>query len=428
MQKADKASSDSLYTIFDQVSDAVFVIDQDGLCVYQNHKSVLFPTKHLDRLIRLCRQQACYDKSPQIDLDNWKISISYLPDHMVLVCKNKANQLEQIRAMQQDFMVQLADNIPAQQAALRALRNHVDWRWMAICSLDHETKQFVFDLGFDGDLLNTPLFAPTKAAQEFSACSGLKHIANLQEIFADPQPFLDKGMGYLIGISIKNHVGKCVGYAMIGHHSEPEDAWEVGILLEVIAALYSPYFEANNAREEAEKAQQESLTDSVTGLGNRRACERFINDCLEEQHRERTSEAVQSMFDPHAMRNSVIMLSDFDGFKRLNDTMGHAEGDRALTLLGHCLREHKLPGNRIFRLGGDEFVQVFPRAGNLEAGDLRHWTTKIEQILQEAGFKDLGISIGVVHFFEGDGTYASLMALADARMYHDKKMRSLYLA
>jgi diguanylate cyclase (GGDEF)-like protein len=428
MAEQDKAIDDSLYTIFDQVSDAVFVIDMQGQCVYKNGQSHLFPSKHLDRLIKLCQPQANPDKSPQIDLDNWQISVSYLSDHIIFVCKHNFSQLDQIRAMRQDFMTHLGENESAQQAAIKALRSHVDWRWLAICSLDHKTKQIIFDVGYDGDEQKQPLFEPAKPIKIFCPCTGLVHYQSLSDIFADPTPFAKAGMGYAIGMSMKNHQGDCVGYALIGHEGDPQDAKEVGELLEVMADLYGPYFEASTAREEAEKAQKESLTDVVTGLGNRRACEIFIKECLDEDYRERTKDEIHTMFDPHAMRNSVVMLADFDGFKRLNDTMGHAEGDRALALLGHCLRQHRSPGTQIFRLGGDEFVQVFPRAGSLESEDLRKWITKIEDSLSKAGFNGLGISIGVVHFFEGDGTYSSLMALADARMYHDKKMRSLYFA
>ena len=428
MVKQDQTIEDGLYSIFDQVSDAVFVIDFEGRCVYQNGQSHLFPSKHLERLIKLCSPQANQDKSPQIDLDNWQISVSHLSDHMIFVCKHNASQLDQIRAMRQDFMAHLGDNATAQQAAIRALRTHVDWRWMAICSLDHATKTINFDIGFDGDEVKRPLFAPCKPVESFCPCTGLTHFSDLTTFLSDITPFKEAGMGYAIGMSMKNHQGDCVGYAILGHEGDPQDAKEVGILLEVMADLYGPYFEASTAREAAEKAQKESLTDVVTGLGNRRACELFIKECLDEDFRERTKDEIHTMFDPHAMRNSIIMLTDFDGFKRLNDTMGHAEGDRALALLGHCLRQHNAPGNQIFRLGGDEFVQVFPRAGSLESEDLRNWVTTIEGSLQQAGFNALGISIGVVHFFEGDGTYSSLMALADARMYHDKKMRSVYFA
>lgn len=428
MAEQDKTIGDSLYTIFDQVSDAVFVIDMQGECIYRNHQSNLFPSRHLDRLIKLCTAKANPDKSPEIGLDNWQISVSYLSDHMIFVCKHKASQQDQVRAMRQDFMTYLGDNESAQQAAIKALRSHVDWHWMAICSLNHKTKQIIFDIGFEGDVLKQPLFQPVKPVKTFCPCTGLVHFQALSDIFADPAPFMEAGMGYVVGMSMKNHQGDCVGYAIIGHEGDPQDAKEVGTLLEVMADLYGPYFEASTAREEAEKAQKESLTDVVTGLGNRRACEIFIKECLDEDYRERTKDEISTMFDPHAMRNSVVMLADFDGFKRLNDTMGHAEGDRALALFGHCLRQHRSPAAQIFRLGGDEFVQVFPRAGSLESDDLRHWVSSIEESLTKAGFDDLGISIGVVHFFEGDGTYSSLMALADARMYHDKKMRSLHFA
>ncbi|MCT4656833.1 MAG: GGDEF domain-containing protein [Cohaesibacter sp.] len=417
-----------LYAIFDQVSDAVFVIDAAGNSAYQNHQAHTFPQKYLNRLIKLFTPANSREKSHKIEMGNWEISISNLGDHLAFICKYNSAQQDKIRALRKTFMEGLAKGGSPKQAAIDALRTQTNWRWISIGTLDHKKKQILFEAGYDGPDFCNALMAPASPNANFCPCSGLEYVCDLSTMFADLAPFEAVGLTHFMGMSLKNHVGDCVGYAMLGHDEEPQDIREVGILMEALSDLYGPYFEADTAREAAEKAQKESLTDSATGLGNRRACEAFIEECLQEDKREQSEDEVHAMFNPHAMRNSVLMLADYDGFKRINDTMGHEEGDRALTLLGHYLRQHQSPGNQIFRLGGDEFVQIFPRAGNLEAMELRDWVTTIERHLNKAGFDGLGISIGVVNFFEGDGSYSSLMTLADARMYQDKKMRSVHFA
>jgi diguanylate cyclase (GGDEF)-like protein len=82
--------------------------------------------------------------------------------------------------------------------------------------------------------------------------------------------------------------------------------------------------------------------DPLTGLLNRRA---FY---------ERTSQIVAA----HGYTDShlVVAMIDLDRFKSLNDTQGHAAGDRVLTAVGHALRDHTRPSAIVGRVGGEEFL------------------------------------------------------------------------
>ena len=90
--------------------------------------------------------------------------------------------------------------------------------------------------------------------------------------------------------------------------------------------------------------EQEELarTDSLTGLPNRRAL------------LERLGEAGE------AGAACALLLLDLDGFKDVNDTLGHAMGDRLLTEVGCRLRGEIRTGDLVARLGGDEFAVVLP--------------------------------------------------------------------
>lgn len=101
-----------------------------------------------------------------------------------------------------------------------------------------------------------------------------------------------------------------------------------------------------------------SATDALTGLPNRRGF----------------ADAVRSDRDASADPSAPIALAvlDLDCFKHLNDTLGHLAGDRALTAVGHYLRDdsaaHGSPGEVIARLSGEEFVAYWP---DLDAGAAR---------------------------------------------------------
>jgi two-component system, cell cycle response regulator len=87
-------------------------------------------------------------------------------------------------------------------------------------------------------------------------------------------------------------------------------------------------------------ARQEALTDSLTGLGNRR---KLMDDLRRELR-------LASVASPR-----VLVLFDLDGFKRYNDTYGHPAGDALLMRLGGNLGRAIGPYGNAYRMGGDEF-------------------------------------------------------------------------
>lgn len=85
-----------------------------------------------------------------------------------------------------------------------------------------------------------------------------------------------------------------------------------------------------------------SQTDFLTGLFNRR----FIYDCIDRN----------LMHFHRSGQNFVLVYIDLDNFKKLNDSKGHTEGDRALKVIGHCMNLTLRKTDWIGRVGGDEFI------------------------------------------------------------------------
>ena len=92
-----------------------------------------------------------------------------------------------------------------------------------------------------------------------------------------------------------------------------------------------------------------STTDPLTGLLNRRA---FTDALLARLHDE-----------PGNHTRLIVLLIDLDDFKRINDTHGHAAGDRLLTAVADVLRRHVSEGATICRSGGEEFVVAYLDSG-----------------------------------------------------------------
>ncbi|MEA2377815.1 MAG: hypothetical protein QOD13_1722 [Thermoleophilaceae bacterium] len=125
--------------------------------------------------------------------------------------------------------------------------------------------------------------------------------------------------------------------------------------------------------------------DELTALPNRRAFLSVLGDHLASRRREDS-------------RGALLVL-DLDRFKELNDTLGHAVGDRVLVQAARAMEERLRESDFLGRLAGDEFAVLLPRAGEAEAEHVAG--ALAERLREEAlptaqGVRQLSASIGVV--------------------------------
>lgn len=155
--------------------------------------------------------------------------------------------------------------------------------------------------------------------------------------------------------------------------------------------------------------EEAALTDPLTKLPNRRAFDRIL--------REELDRAVR-----HGYPLSLAIM-DLEGFKSINDTLGHATGDLALIKVAEHLEKERRSGDHLFRWGGDEFAAIFSYSSKEEANAaIGRYTQAIESIRFEN--LTLRISVGLAVYPE-DGTHPdALLIAADSRMY-EAKARSI---
>ncbi|MEC5399256.1 diguanylate cyclase domain-containing protein [Uliginosibacterium sp. H1] len=149
--------------------------------------------------------------------------------------------------------------------------------------------------------------------------------------------------------------------------------------------------------------------DTLTGLPNRRLLDDRLEQAIAQARR--------------WGQRVVVMLLDLDDFKLINDSAGHAAGDRALRTVAERLRRTVRESDTIARLGGDEFVVVLNEAD--ERLDTCPVADKIIDAVREPVFVDgceyrLGVSIGIAMYPDHGDTPVQLLALADKAMYRSK--------
>lgn len=153
--------------------------------------------------------------------------------------------------------------------------------------------------------------------------------------------------------------------------------------------------------------RQLSRLDALTGLYTRREFEeRLAHDlALARRHG----------------RPLTLAFVDLDNFKQVNDTHGHAEGDRLLILIGHALKDAVRRADTPVRLGGDEFALILP---DTDEHGARQVIAGVERSLVEtfhARHQGVGCSIGVVTVRDPAVAPEALVAAADALMYEVKR-------
>jgi diguanylate cyclase len=184
-------------------------------------------------------------------------------------------------------------------------------------------------------------------------------------------------------------------------------------LTAVVALLVNRRRTAAALQRIAESHEYDALHDALTGLPNRVMFRDRVEQALARARRDGESVGV--------------LVMDLDGFKEINDTLGHHHGDRLLqdmsTRVLRALREV----DTVARLGGDEFAVLLPSVGHLSvaatvAGKIRH---AVKRPLELDDFRlTVDVSIGIAIFPDHASSHAELMEHADVAMYGAKKSKT----
>lgn len=163
--------------------------------------------------------------------------------------------------------------------------------------------------------------------------------------------------------------------------------------------------------QEIEKAKHAANHDELTGLCNRRTLPRHLRNAF--SHARQHGECV-----------AVVML-DLDGFKRVNDRLGHAAGDQLLEELARRIALGIRGMDTVCRYGGDEFVLILPDMSRSEARDivekLGHQVA--EPFALEGQSVSLTLSAGIAMYPDDGKDAKQLLEAADTAMYRDKPRR-----
>ncbi|AZE63802.1 MULTISPECIES: putative bifunctional diguanylate cyclase/phosphodiesterase [Pseudomonas] len=174
-------------------------------------------------------------------------------------------------------------------------------------------------------------------------------------------------------------------------------------------AMVVTVLDMSEVRHLHQQLEFQAVTDPLTGLLNRRGFHQAVENTL--LRNERNEQAL------------VLLYLDLDGFKRVNDTLGHDAGDRVLRWVSEqmqaCLRSYDILG----RMGGDEFTALLELEFPEQAAKIAEKLIERVSVCQQVDGLEvmLGVSIGIATFPDCGSDLNGLLRAADIAMYEAKR-------
>jgi diguanylate cyclase len=170
--------------------------------------------------------------------------------------------------------------------------------------------------------------------------------------------------------------------------------------------------QVTDLKKSLDNVKKESLTDSLTGLANRKAFDRQIQEWVDE-------------VNAHGGKLCLLML-DIDHFKSFNDNHGHLVGDQVLRLVARALTDGVKGRDFAARFGGEEFAILFlatPLAEALKEADSLRKAVENREVVNKTSNKSFGritLSAGITEYAPGE-EIVDFIGRADAALYNAKK-------
>jgi len=231
------------------------------------------------------------------------------------------------------------------------------------------------------------------------------------ELIADPES--SERIMNEVSTAVENREPFSIEYPLIRKDGRQIWVWERGrgvedddgeMLLEGII------LDISDRKQLEDELEELATLDPLTGLYNRRESSRLLEEELERARRYN--------------RPMALLWIDFDHFKEINDTYGHAAGDSVLRSISKLLEQSVRSVDSVGRFGGEEFVIILPEMDVKEAHEtaerIRHRVSGQRYALGEGPAVPMTISVGVAVYPDHSTDAAGLCAAADRAMYAAK--------
>lgn len=226
-------------------------------------------------------------------------------------------------------------------------------------------------------------------------------------MFMLDQPFI---MGFLL-------IAVSAGFSVWMYNVKPFDIWQMdfidAITYTIVGIFIHIIVNAIRIREFVltRKINIQKDTDDLTGLKNKGALTRAINDFLADKSKDK----------------GIMLMLDINDFKSVNDTYGHDVGDSVINQFGAFLANTFTKDDIVGRFGGDEFIVFIKNSDDLDAA-AEAARAIISGVSSHVKLPDegnlIGVSIGIAIYHGEENNYSEVFKKADVALYKTKADRS----
>ncbi|WP_421869863.1 putative bifunctional diguanylate cyclase/phosphodiesterase [Motiliproteus sp.] len=230
-----------------------------------------------------------------------------------------------------------------------------------------------------------------------------RDFSHLKSLFADPNDYVEvtkavaQTGGFEGDIQIKADQ-QVLWHRIIVSISDRSDSERI---------LLVQKFNIEKRKKEELALEREAVTDSLTGILNRRGLNSILTNSAE------------------GNKNYLVFYIDLDGFKLINDSLGHGVGDKVLQCLASRLTADEFSKGYACRFGGDEFIWVVEES--LIETCVEQLANRLIEVMNQPYYDEqqrpiiVSVSIGIAHYPKDGTDFANLILKADAAMYLAKK-------
>lgn len=235
------------------------------------------------------------------------------------------------------------------------------------------------------------------------ATAGARKPLLIPDIAMDPRVYRgdsEVGSGIYVPLIAR---GRVTGILSTVRDGSAFDDTDVGVLVAVAGYLAA----AIEAARLHERLREQATTDPLTGLANQRSLRRALE---RELARSRRSQQPVS-----------VVFVEVDGFKKINDELGHLKGDAVLCAIATVLQQSCRETDLVARFGGDEFVLLLPGTDSQDAFRVAERVREGVAQLRRIAKRRVTLALGIATSEDRRMSYDALLSAADRAMYRAKR-------
>ncbi len=295
-------------------------------------------------------------------------------------------------------LLKLADEKPELRAEIYQYQRDLEKFW------SNELLEIATRKGISFGNLSFPQCASCSFELESDLKKLVRYLEVLNKYTGLQQEYSERLKRTNVEISIKTLFYRAEGLI---DEVEERDAQQKIIIVTIIIILFLTVCFVFYFVETSRKNLRLSKTDLLTGFGNRNKLTNYFTLLTNKKG--------------NSSGSFGLLFIDLDGFKQVNDILGHSYGDEVLKTIATKLSLQLANDQELIRFGGDEFIIIMP---NVTEDALRLFGNKLAQNSHESLQKDLvvSLSIGGVLYPQHGETLDELLILADKAMYKAKGM------